>query len=172
MNESKLEQMINDNKGLVFYTLNKFNKEQAFDEDYHQIALIGLWKACEGFDENKNIKFSTYAVNVIRNEIADALRKERANKRLDYSKVISLNETYGDENSLTLIDNIEDKNDLINIKDYQLYIEQLKGREKTIVEMKSNESTFKEIADEVGLSTQRVEQLWKKYKRKLVKECL
>lgn len=47
-------------------------------------ARLGLWKACLTFEENRDTKFSTYAVKCITNEVLLVLRRE-AKHRLVFS---------------------------------------------------------------------------------------
>lgn len=73
-------------------------------EDIIQLALIGLWKACSSFNPNKNIKFSTYATNCIRNEVLMALRKETGKTKI--INPISLNDFCDEiENAYSNYDN-------------------------------------------------------------------
>jgi len=46
-------------------------------EDAIQEAIMGLWKACQTFNDNKGIKFKTYASRVITNAVYDFMRKEK-----------------------------------------------------------------------------------------------
>ena len=43
-------------------------------EDYYQLALIGLWKACQTYQPEKG-SFAHYAVRIMHNEIRAVLRK-------------------------------------------------------------------------------------------------
>lgn len=75
---------------LVHYVVNKYyNKYYQMKPDLIQEGMIGLWKACKTFKEEKGIKFATYATRCIMNNIGMFLRGER--KHLD---IKSLDETY------------------------------------------------------------------------------
>ena len=76
--ESAREQVILANQELVRYVIKSLGLN-AFDEDLFQTGCIGLIKAVDSFDFEKNIKFSTYAAKVIRNEILMTLRKKHIN---------------------------------------------------------------------------------------------
>lgn len=69
-----IEQMIRDNEKLVYFAIQKYFNGFYDDEDIHQMGMIGLWKACMLYDETKGIKFSTFAVKCIRNEISMEFR--------------------------------------------------------------------------------------------------
>lgn len=87
--------MIEDNLKLVHYVLHKLNIKQDY-EDYFQIGCIGLIKAERAYKEEKG-KFSSFAVNCIRNEINMTFRKKRVN-------TISLDEIVNDERNTKLED--------------------------------------------------------------------
>lgn len=44
-------------------------------DDYFQIGAIGLIKAINSFDESKSLKFSTFAIACINNEVLPYIRK-------------------------------------------------------------------------------------------------
>ena len=69
------EELYLKNEALVCHVLNKKFPMNRFDDDFQQIARLGLWKACLRYDETKS-KFSTYAVPAIENEIKMELRKK------------------------------------------------------------------------------------------------
>ena len=75
---SAREQVILANQELVRYVIKSLGIN-AFDEDLFQTGCIGLIKAVDSFDFEKNIKFSTYAAKVIHNEILMTMRKKRIN---------------------------------------------------------------------------------------------
>lgn len=59
---------IEENINLVYYVVNKEFAHSRIKEDLYQEGMIGLIKADKLFDENKGIKFSTYATRAIYNE--------------------------------------------------------------------------------------------------------
>lgn len=62
-----IEQIIQDNIGLVYKQLHKFNV--ANNEDAYSYAIEALWNAAKTFDPNTGYKFSTYATTCIYNGI-------------------------------------------------------------------------------------------------------
>ena len=70
------EERYEANRKLVFYVLSKKFPQSMFDEDMQQIGRIGLWKACNAFDEGGNASFFYYALTVIYNEICKELRRQ------------------------------------------------------------------------------------------------
>ncbi|MGO5052672.1 RNA polymerase sporulation sigma factor SigF [Lachnospiraceae bacterium LCP25S3_G4] len=84
------EQLVEENVGLVWCIVKRFNGRGAETEDLFQIGSIGLLKAIDKFDFNYEVKFSTYAVPMISGEIKRFLRDDgmikvsRSLKELSY----------------------------------------------------------------------------------------
>ncbi|MFB9079426.1 sigma-70 family RNA polymerase sigma factor [Flavobacterium procerum] len=72
-NQQTKDILFKANIKLVFFISKKFNS--ASIEDAEQFGFIGLINAIENFDPNKNIKFSTYAIKCITNEIQRGLKQ-------------------------------------------------------------------------------------------------
>ena len=68
------EELYLANEKLAYWILAKFYPAFQMDEDYQQVAKIGLWKACLGYKEDAQIKFSSYASRCILNEICNYFR--------------------------------------------------------------------------------------------------
>ncbi len=62
------------NMRLVLSIVKRFNISQNSVDDIFQVGFVGLIKAMDNFDENFNVKFSTYAVPMIIGEIRRFLR--------------------------------------------------------------------------------------------------
>lgn len=64
------EKIINGNIKLIFSIINKYYSNSNYDRDeLFFIGVVGLIKAVDTYDTNKNYEFSTYAYRCIRNEI-------------------------------------------------------------------------------------------------------
>ena len=68
------KQFIFVNMRLVLSVVQRFNVKKDLADDIFQVGCVGLIKAMENFDENFNVKFSTYAVPMIIGEIRRYLR--------------------------------------------------------------------------------------------------
>lgn len=84
------EQMLNDlasaNIKTIYYVVNRlrhFDKMVSLDEMV-SAGLVGYAKAIDKYDPSRNVKFATFAINCIKNEISFCLRKER--KHYDNNK--------------------------------------------------------------------------------------
>lgn len=71
------ERLVLENHRLVYYIVNKLGVSKSDYEDMISIGTIGLIKAAATFNESKEIKFGTYAVRCINNEIFMYFRKDK-----------------------------------------------------------------------------------------------
>ena len=76
------EELYLANEKLVHYVLNKHFFHMQFDEDYKQIARVGLWKACLKYNSDIG-SFSSFACQCIMNEIKMDIRKTSSSCRND-----------------------------------------------------------------------------------------
>lgn len=175
--------LIERNLRLVVYIARKFENTGICIEDLISIGTIGLIKAVNTFNPDKNIKLATYASKCIENEILMYLR--RNNKlRSEVSLDEPLNVDW-DGNELLLSDILGTEGDTIfkileDEVDKQLLnqaIEKLSGREKIIVELRfglknGKERTQKEVADILGISQSYISRLEKRIIKRLKKEIV
>ncbi len=150
--------LVERNLRLVVYIAKKFENTQVPLEDLVSIGTIGLVKAINTYDVDKNIKLATYASRCIENEILMYLRK--INKIKNEVSIDEPLNTDGDGNELLLSDIIGTDEDVVFkrlekeidntlIKDA---IKRLNKREKIIMELRfgflsGKEKTQKEVAD-------------------------
>lgn len=165
--------LIEHNLRLVVYIAKRFENTGIGIEDLVSIGTIGLTKAINTFDYEKNIKLATYASRCIENEILMYIRKhsyERAEVSIDEP----LN-TDWDGNELLLSDVLSSDDDSISfeIEQYEerqrvrSAIRRLGSREREIIELRyglngKNELTQKEVADKLGISQSYISRLEKK----------
>lgn len=98
--------LIRHNLRLVAHIAKKYYAGVTEQEDLISIGTIGLIKAVESFNPEKNAKFGTYAARCIENEILMCFRANKKNQG-----VISTEESIdfsGDENGLTVSDVMAD----------------------------------------------------------------
>ena len=173
--------MIERNLRLVVYIARKFENTGISIEDLISIGTIGLIKAVNSFDPDKNIKLATYASRCIENEILMVLRKS-SRMKLEVSFDEPLN-TDWDGNELLLSDVLGTEPDLVSrdldnaIEKEMLYsaIKNLSQREKNIVNLRyglghEKEHTQKEVADMMGISQSYISRLEKRIIEKLKDE--
>lgn len=173
--------LIERNLRLVVYIAKKFENTGIGIEDLISIGTIGLIKAINTFDTNKNIKLATYASRCIENEILMHLRKTTKIKN-----EVSIDEPLNvdwDGNELLLSDILGGEPDQVN-KEIESQVDKtllnnaiakLSTRERNIMELRfglvsGNEKTQKEVADMLGISQSYISRLEKKIIKRLKKE--
>lgn len=175
------EKLITHNLRLVVYISKKFESTGIGIEDLISIGTIGLIKAVNTFNPEKNIKLATYASRCIENEILMYLRKT-AQQRNEVSIDEPLNIDW-DGNELLLSDVLGTDGEEVGQRleyetEKQLLVEAvnaLKGREKLIMQLRfglldGKEMTQKEVADVVGISQSYISRLEKRILKQLRKD--
>ena len=69
-------QLVEENVGLIWSVVRRFQGRGYENEDLFQIGSIGLLKCIDNFDLSRDVKFSTYAVPLIMGEIKRFLRDD------------------------------------------------------------------------------------------------
>lgn len=177
--------LIEHNLRLVVYIAKKFDNTGVGVEDLISIGTIGLIKAINTFNPDKNIKLATYASRCIENEILMYLRRTNKTK-MEVSFDEPLNVDW-DGNELLLSDILGTDEDVIyrdmeTEVEYMLLqraIEKLSDRERTIIQLRfgintrdGEEKTQKEVADLLGISQSYISRLEKKIIGRLKKEIV
>lgn len=177
--------LIEHNLRLVVYIARKFDNTGAGMEDLISIGTIGLIKAINSYNPDKNIKLATYASRCIENEILMYLRRNNKT-RMEVSIDEPLNVDW-DGNELLLSDILGTDEDVIyhDIEDeieknlLNNAISRLNPRERKIVELRygltnedGEEMTQKEVADLLGISQSYISRLEKKIMKRLRKEIV
>lgn len=150
-----------ENQNLIYFVLKKIGKYDQHEELF-DVGMIGLIKGVDSYNENKNVKLSSYLYKCILNELTMHLRKQNAKCRKGLT--ISLSEEFYDgkgtivtfENMLEskvdieneihqkiLMENVEHEfNNLTNLEKYVLdHLFELHGKTRL---------TQKEIGEEIG----------------------
>ena len=184
-NEKARNTLVEHNLRLVVYIAKKFDNTGVGVEDLISIGTIGLIKAINTFNPEKNIKLATYASRCIENEILMYLRRNNKTK-LEVSIDEPLNVDW-DGNELLLSDILGTEEDTI-YRDMETEAEhkllgkaigRLSNRERVIVQMRfglgtpdGEEKTQKEVADLLGISQSYISRLEKKIMQRLRREMV
>jgi len=152
-------------------------------EDLISIGTIGLIKAINTFNPEKNIKLATYASRCIENEILMYLRKNQTSK-VEISIDEPLNVDW-DGNELLLSDILGTDSDItyqriekeVDINLLRVAMRTLSPREQEIMRLRfglmgNKEKTQKEVADILGISQSYISRLEKRIIKRLKKEIL
>lgn len=98
-NKEDMTKLIEDNNGLIWSIVRRFNGRGYDVDDLYQIGSIGFIKAIQRFDTNFEVRLSTYAVPYILGEIKRYIRDDgpikisRSIKELNV-KIIELQKEY------------------------------------------------------------------------------
>lgn len=154
------EQVVLNNVGIVGLVLKSMNLNP-LDEDLFQIGMVGLVKAVNTFDSDREVKLTGYATPIIRNEILISLRKKRI------IPAFSLDEEFPLDNGETapyaeIIQSGERFEELSDFEmDLKAFIGGLKDREKKIVLLSFRGDKQVDIAQEIGISQSYVSRILK-----------
>ena len=177
--ETAKHTLIEHNLRLVAHVAKKYSFSAEEMEDLLSIGTIGLIKAINTFDTNKNCRLATYAARCIDNELLMYFRNGK--KR---SKNVSLYEPIGTDkegNDICLLDVFiaEDSDAFtkITLQDdirclYRLLKERLTLREQYVISLRyglfhQSPRTQQEIADVLGISRSYVSRIEKNALKKL-----
>lgn len=174
-------ELIEHNLRLVVYIARKFDNTGVDLDDLISVGTIGLIKAVNTFNSNKNIKLATYASRCIENEILMHLRKVSKLKG-EVSLDEPLNVDY-EGNKLLLCDILGTDPDMVYKKSEESAeqrilrqaISKLSERERQIMCLRfgldgEEELTQKEVADLLSISQSYISRLEKKIVERLKKE--
>ena len=181
------EKIIKSNIRLVILIAKKYNVEGCDLEDLVSIGTIGLIKAVDTYDIKRQIRFSTYAVRCIDNEILINIRKNKIKK--NSIQTVNIEDALlcdFEGNELKYLDILEDKNSdfvteiIDNFLSSELLsiINSLTEKEKMLITLyfgfDGNKYKQKEIAHMLGISQSYISRLishvLKKIKIKIMKE--
>jgi len=174
--------LVERNLRLVAHIAKKYSAGNIDCDDLISIGTIGLIKAISSFKPEKGIRLATYAARCIDNEILMYLRTTKK-----FQNEVSLYEPIGTDkegNEISLLDILGSEDECIDDKValkfqvkklYNKITEVLRGREKTILELRyglfnGSNKTQREIAKMLGISRSYVSRIEKKAINKLNKE--
>ncbi len=173
--------LIEHNLRLVVYIARKFDNTGVDVEDLISIGTVGLIKAVNSFDPDKNIKLATYASRCIENEILMHLRRVvRLHAEVSLDEPLNVD---NEGNELVMADILGTDPDEIG-KELEAQaecrllneaLERLNKRERAIMQMRFGlagvtEKTQKEVADILGISQSYISRLEKKIIYRLKKD--
>ena len=173
--------LIEHNLRLVVYIAKKFDNTGVGVEDLISIGTIGLIKAINTFNPDKNIKLATYASRCLENEILMYLRRlTRLKQEVSFDEPLN---TDWEGNELLLSDVMGTDADSV-YSDIEGGVERellrsslskLSQREQKIMRMRfaldgGDEMTQKDVADKLGISQSYISRLEKKIISKLKRD--
>lgn len=173
------EDLVTKNIMLVHYLankyINKFNVPYSLREDIRSAGFEGLVKASKTFNSDKGVQFSTYASNVILNEMRMLSRIEFKQKK-NSSLCSQFENEDGDENSLwDLLESPEhspeEKYLLVEMLEDTLNIilNRLSKKERATILWLSAGLSQKKVGETLGIEQSYVSRLYRHSKEKIKK---
>lgn len=171
--------LIERNLRLVAHIVKKYSAPDKEIDDLISIGTIGLIKAIDTFDADKEIRLATYASRCIDNELLMMLRSgKKQSKEVYLYEPIGADKEGNEINLLDIIesvdedivDTLETRENIVKLKDFIQKL--LTDREKEIIILRyglegGEEVTQREIAVRLGISRSYVSRIEKKALRKL-----
>lgn len=178
MNEQReYEELVTMNLGLVGLIVNGVTNDIQEKDDLFQIGAIGLMKAANSFDEKRDVKFSSYAAECIRNEIFMEFRKKGVKARK--ANIVSFDSPIKNNNGekkLVVGDliadpkqNFEEQNELNYLLEHVLnyIINILNSRERYVILCRAGGIIQEKLANELEISQSFISRVEKRAEKKL-----
>lgn len=171
-----------ENLPLIHYVLKSLNNTGVMYDELFSVGMVGYAKALDSYDKSREVKFSTYAINCIKNEVLFFLRKENKHNQntTSLNKILSIDKNgnnleleeimaddkMGDKGLEDIILEEENKQVLLKAMEY------LKEEERFILIYRFGLDrgiikTQKEIADTINMSQANVSKIQKNCLHKL-----
>lgn len=169
-------------RNLVNMKSNRFFLVGAETDDMVQEGMIGLFKAIQSFDLEKNNSFKTFANLCIERQLITAIKTSNRQKHIPLNSSFSLNTSAYDENDDTSVMEIldtkfvEDPLDTITKREYLEFIENkidknLSFFEKQVLNRYIQGETYIDIASKLNSPVKSIDNAIQRIRKKAIK-CL
>lgn len=166
--------LFEENEKLVDFVINRYyrniiEKHGEIYEDMKQVGLLSLYNATRKFDESKNVKFSTFAVNIIKNDFHNFVRLDLY-RYVQRDEVDSMNKKMQEDENSTLEDFIGVYDDTSELENGVLeYLKENKSQQvMDIITLLVQGYSTVQIAEKLELTKQRVSKVICDLKKELV----
>lgn len=167
-------------RNLVSMKANRFFLIGAESDDMLQEGMIGLFKAIQSFDLEKNNSFKTFANLCIERQLITAIKTSNRQKHIPLNSSFSLNVSAYDENTDTTVMEILDTNfvedplDTITKKEYIKFIENkidqnLSSFEKKVLDKYVQGESYITIANNLNSPVKSVDNAIQRIRKKAIK---
>ena len=169
-------------KSLVNMKANRFFLVGAESDDMIQEGMIGLFKAIQSFDLEKNNSFKTFANLCVERQLITAIKSSNRQKHIPLNSSFSLNTSAYDENDDTSVMEIletnfaEDPLDTITKREYMEFVENridknLSGFEKQVLNRYMQGESYVDIASKLNSPVKSIDNAIQRIRKKAIK-CL
>lgn len=157
--------LVEDNHNLIYQYLIDNNLPQ---DEYYDIAAIGLCKAAIGYDSSKGVTFGTYVYQSIRNNIKQCeLNNKRHNvETMSYN---NLSTVHGEgtevEHLETFYSNDDTEEENVVKTHFRWFIKDMSLRELQIMYYKTKKMNNKDIGKKFGVTHEAIGRVWRRIKK-------
>ncbi len=183
-NKEALEFLLDKYKELVNMKVGKYFIIGAEREDMIQEGMIGLYKAVQNFECEKQSSFKSFANMCVERQMITAIKTSNRQKHMPLNGYLSLNSSAGeeDEEGKDLIDIfnanlIEDPLETITKKEYYKDIENtidksLSEFEKQVLKGFINGQSYEQIATKLDTQAKSVDNAIQRIRKKAIKNII
>ena len=183
-NKEALEFLLSKYKDLVNMKVGKYFIIGAEREDMVQEGMIGLYKAVQNFEDDKQSSFKSFANMCVERQMITAIKTSNRQKHMPLNSYLSLNVSAGDDedNGKDLMDIfdanlIEDPLDTITKKEYYKNIEvtidkSLSDFEKQVLKRFINGESYEQIATKLETPVKSVDNAIQRIRKKAIKNII
>ena len=183
-NKEALEFLLSKYKDLVNMKVGKYFIIGAEREDMVQEGMIGLYKAVQNFEDDKQSSFKSFANMCVERQMITAIKTSNRQKHMPLNSYLSLNVSAGDDedNGKDLMDIfdanlIEDPLDTITKKEYYKNIEvtidkSLSDFEKQVLKRFINGESYEQIATKLDTPVKSVDNAIQRIRKKAIKNIM
>lgn len=183
-NKEALEYLLDKYKELVNMKVGKYFIIGAEREDMIQEGMIGLYKAVQNFEGDKQSSFKSFANMCIERQMITAIKTSNRQKHMPLNGYLSLNSSAGEEDDdgkdLMEIFNanlIEDPLETITKKEYYKNIENtidksLSEFEKQVLKRFINGESYEQIATKLDTQAKSVDNAIQRIRKKAIKNII
>lgn len=180
--KSALNYLLGKYNNLVKMKANHFFIIGAEHEDMIQEGLIGLYKAIQSFNLDKQNSFKTFANLCIERQLITAIKTSNRQKHMPLNSSFSLNTSAYDENENTCLlevldtKTIEDPLETITRKEHYNFVENkidenLSGFEKQVLNRYIQGESYVDIANKLNSPVKSIDNAIQRIRKKAIK-CL
>ena len=170
-------------KEIVSIKVNRYFIVGAEKEDIFQEGLIGLYKAIQNFDSEKDNTFKTFANLCIERQLITAIKTSNRQKHMPLNSYLSLNmSAYDDSDTDTVMDifdsnMVEDPLDTITKKEYYFAIENaidksLSSFEKKVLNRFEQGESYNQIAENLNTPVKSIDNAIQRIRKKAIRNII
>ncbi len=170
-NEKAFEELLRRYRRMIYkiiYANNLNSGDFRLDEeDLFQEGSLALYESVFSYEEERNVRFSTFAFRVIRNRIKEVIREQY---RKNSDELYSLDREGNHGVHCVKEDPLSYHKEEVLRGELQKFVSGLGNEDRAILMMRKEEYSYKEISQRLGINAKRVDNRLRILKRRLKKQ--